>query len=178
MSSPFPKTLQAMYTAQQHSPLFRLPLELRRRIFKYYAHDDAGCVYNYPSRQLRYSDPKTHHGHTGLSRTGRAAMNEMKWIALTANTTTFTPGLSHQDGPAYRNLTSKAARFEMLIYYSRWTKLLMLHYLARARCITQDMTDTLARQYPNIAHWFRAACFQIQGFRSSRFTDMLNNQRY
>ncbi|KAF2651881.1 hypothetical protein K491DRAFT_760776 [Lophiostoma macrostomum CBS 122681] len=154
MSSPLyveAQNLENMYITQQRSPLFRLPLELRRRIYVCYAYDDAGCFYHYPSRHLRYKDHKTHQSRTGLSLACRETATEMQWAALTANTITFTCGLSQQDGPAYRDLTSKAARFEMLIYYSRWTKLLMLYYLALAGCITEDIVDELARKHPKLA---------------------------
>ncbi|KAI4681807.1 uncharacterized protein J4E84_007403 [Alternaria hordeiaustralica] len=126
---------------QQQSPFFRLPRELRDDIYEAYAHHSEGVFYSYPSGKLRC----------------KQAAEEIQDAALRANTVTFFPARSAQDGTNVNDLDSKAGRFERLVQCARRTKMHMLHFVAEGGCVTPEMVDQVATRFPGIARCYRKA---------------------
>jgi hypothetical protein len=100
---------------QQQSPLFRLPREVRDNIYEHYAHDDEGVFYDYASDTLRYADKSKHEERNALTRCCKQAAEEMRGVAMQANTITFFPARSDKDGICFQEIDSRAGRFERLV---------------------------------------------------------------
>ena len=138
---------------QHMSPLFRIPRELRDEIYAYYAHEDDGLLYNYASRSLRFVNGR----ELDLSVTCKAIAEEMRGVSLQVNTVTFVPGCEETQGLVPHQAPPRACRFEHLLFATRWTKLVMLHYAAE--CVTETDLEMVIKAYPAISNVFRS-CFR------------------
>ena len=134
---------------QHMSPLFRLPRELRDDIYSYCAYDEDGLFYDYPSRRLRSKVNEK----LGLLYTCKAIALEMKGLSHRVNTINFKPS-SGPDDVTSNSCRSIASRFEHLLYVTRWTKILMLHYVAE--CVTEDNITEVTKRYPALSNIFRS----------------------
>ena len=155
--SPAPRIVEP--AGQQQSPLCRLPRELRDEIYDYYAYDEGGLAYDYPSKTLKYASG----AELNLPLTCKMVANEMKGTHLRLNTITFIPCCLERDEDAFRGLRSLSARFEHLLHCARHTKLIMLHHAAE--CVTDDIIAQVIEACPGMSGVFRAV---IRSLRSSR----------
>ena len=135
------------------SPLFRIPRELRDEIYAYYAHEDDGLLYNYASRSLRFVNGR----ELDLSVTCKAIAEEMRGVSLQVNTVTFVPGCEETQGLVPHQAPPRAYRFEHLLYATRWTRLVMLHYAAE--CVTEHDLAMVVEAHPAVSNVFRS-CFR------------------
>jgi hypothetical protein len=142
-----------MRDLQQQSPLFRIPRELRDEIYAYYAYDEEGLAYDYPTKRLKYASSRDF--DLDLSFTCRIAADELKRFILQINTITFTSALSQNDSNGYRGLTSRAGRFEALLFQAQWTKIVMLHYAAS--CVSDNILEQVIHRFPSVDPAFRSA---------------------
>jgi hypothetical protein len=150
---------------QQQSPLFRLPRELRDNIYEHYAHDDEGVFYDYASDTLRHADKSNHEERNALTRCCKQAAEEMRGVAMQANTITFFHARSDKDGICFHDLDSKAGRFERLVQMARRMRMHILHYVAKAGCVTPSMVDQVAARFPSMACYYRAVYAAIKDGR-------------
>jgi len=153
---------------QQQSPLFRLPRELRDYIYEQYAHDDEGVFYDYASGKLWYANQSKHEERKALIRSCKRAAEEMRGAVARANTITFFPARSDNDGITYNDLQSKAGRFERLLQSARRMKVHILHHVAKAGCVTPAMVDQVAARFPGIAFYYRQLYDCIKDGRLTR----------
>jgi len=149
---------------QLQSPLCRLPRELRDEIYDYYAYDEEGLTYDYPSKTLKYASG----AELNLPLTCKMVANEMKGTHLRVNTITFIPCCLERDEDAFRGLRSLSARFEYLLHCAKLTKLIMLHHAAE--CVTDDMIDQVIEACPGMSGVFRAVIHSLRG--NPRMWDM------
>ena len=147
-TSPAPRIQEP--AGQQQSPLLRLPRELRDEIYDYYAYDEEGLAYDYPSRTLNYASG----AELSLPLTCKMVANEMKGTHLRVNTITFVPCCSETDEDRICERRSIAGRFEYLLYSARLTKLIMLN--CAAECVTEDIIEKVIEAYPAVRDAFRS----------------------
>lgn len=140
------------YSSQQQSILFRLPRELRDEIYSYYAFEEAGYLYDFPSQRLRFANGRT----LSLTYTCKAVAEEIQAASLRTNTITFIASDAATDEGRFRGLHSRAARFEHLVFCTRWTKMVMLHFVAEH--VTDYIIERVMQSYPSINNTFRV-CF-------------------
>jgi hypothetical protein len=146
---------------QPQSPLFDLPQELRDLIYEFYAYEEDGYRYEYPARKLRPASGRA----LNLLYSCKTAAAELSSVLRRAPKITFSPVYSdprHCRDMGYRGLRSRAGRFECLLHYARWTKLLMLRH--SASCVTPDILDEVMRRHPGAGDGiFRSVFHPIQG---------------
>jgi len=147
-TSPAPRIVEP--AGQQQSPLCRLPRELRDEIYDYYACDEEGLAYDYPSRTLKYASG----AELSLPLTCKMVANEMKGTHLRVNTITFIPCCSETDEDRLCERRSIAGRFEHLLRSARLTKLNMLNYAAE--CVTEDVIEKVIEVYPAVRDIFHS----------------------
>jgi len=152
-----------MTLLQHQSPLFRLPRELRDAIYAYYAFEEEGYVYDRAAGGLHPASGRKLH----LMDTCVATAREMLGAILRTNTITITPSSVEVCQDSVRGLNSRAARFECLLHDVRWTKIIMLHYVAY--CATDNILDQVVERYPSIDPIFRAAFHAIRCGRDLQF---------
>lgn len=152
MSTPTTWTPNSLnsYHLQHQSALFRLPRELRDRIYGFYVYEEKGYVHGFESNKLRCSNGTAI--SLALMYTCKVAAEELDGLALQLNTITFRCGYSERDQGEFRGMKSRAGRFHCMRNYVKDTKMTML--LHAAHCFTQEMQNEVARRYPNVAHWF------------------------
>jgi len=138
---------------QRKSPLFRLPRELRDEIYAHYSHEDDGLLYDFPSRSLRFVNERG----LELSYTCKAIAEEMRGVSLQVNTVTFAPSCGETEGSTSKHASSRSCRFEHLLYTTRWTKMIMLHYAAD--CVTKTDLAIVVEAYPAVGNVFHS-CFR------------------
>lgn len=102
-----------IYSTQLQSPLFRLPRELRYKIYERYADARRSYEYNKETNQLRYTDECARTENLGLMVTCKIAAEEMRQVAF--QKAEFSTRCSAYDGPEFMGLRSKAAR----LHYSK-----------------------------------------------------------
>jgi len=136
---------------QRKSPLFRLPRELRDEIYAYYSHEDDGLLYDFPSRRLRFVNGRG----LELSYTCKAIAGEMRGLPLRFNTITFTSSCDEPGDDIFRGLRSRSSRFENLLHSARWTKLVMLHYVAEL--VTDDILASVVQAFPYLSSVYKSA---------------------
>ena len=101
------------YSAQLQSPLFRLPRELRDRIYSLYMSEKDGYHYDSLIGKMKYhnsSELPQQVVRLGLRITCRIAAEEMRNIPFP--TLNFYPLCSDADGAEYQKLRSRAGRFQ------------------------------------------------------------------
>jgi hypothetical protein len=155
-----------MHILQHQSPLFRIPRELRDEIYAYYAYDEEGLAYDYPTKRLKYASGRDF----DLSFTCRIAAGELKGLILQVNTITFTSALSQDDSNGYRGLTSRAGRFEALLFQAQWTKIFMLRHAAS--CVSDNVLEQVIHRFPSVDPAFRSA------FRAMRRVQYVSLETY
>jgi hypothetical protein len=143
MSSTTPHTVGAMsYSLQPQSPLFRLPRELRDRVYHFYVFEPEGLHHHCDDRggYLRTSTGEPI--DVRLMRTCQVVAHELNGLALKINTITFTTA----DRTSAHPLRSDALRFKRLLDAFDATKWRLLYN--NPDCFTPQNTDKLVSQYP------------------------------
>ena len=106
--------------ASMQSPLFRLPRELRDRIYHFYVYEPEGYHFDFESRKFRA--PGNRSIDLALSLTSRTVAAEMHHLALESNVLHFTTGYSEAG-------RLRAGHFNILFEQMEYHKITLLEAL-------------------------------------------------
>jgi hypothetical protein len=163
---------------QQQSAFFKLPRELREKIYEHYVYEEYGLVYDFENSRMRRLISGTDVGQQNslptnydLANTCKIAADELQGISFRVNSLTFTTGES-PNGTTHQGVSSLAGRWRCSKYALRswgidssWADLLVLLYIHKTRIsivlhaaelITPNIIDQIEDRYPTLGIHFRS----------------------
>ncbi|KAF2449050.1 hypothetical protein P171DRAFT_518466 [Karstenula rhodostoma CBS 690.94] len=145
---------------QHQSAFFRLPRELREKIYEYYAYEENGLVYDLKASRMRRLIEATNEGqqnnplaNNDLEQTCKIAADDLQGIAFRVNKLTFTTGEA-REGTTYRGVSSIAGRWRCILLYIHKTRISMV--LHAAELVTPKIIEQIEERYPTLGIHFRS----------------------